>query len=97
MADLEKDLDLEVDGEGGEIGAAAALSVEETEVSDAEETETKDTSAEDLEVASNKPELSQGDLSGFASGFPAGLVLTTTQDVSDLLKKLIAERHPSGK
>lgn len=94
MADLDKDLDLEVDGEGGEIGEAATLSVDDGAVVDAEET--VDTSAEDLEVAARKTELSQGDLSGFSSGFPAGWTLTTAK-VDDLLKKLISERHPSKK
>lgn len=93
MADLEKDLGLEVDGEGGEIGEIGAVPTLNAEANAVPEKEVPaEAPADDLDVDSRKTKLAQGDLSGFSSGFPAGWTLTTAK-VDDLLKKLIAQAH----
>lgn len=93
MADLEKDLGLEVDDDGGEIGEIGEIATLSADADTAVETEKPaEASADDLDVDSHKTKLTQGDLSGFSSGFPAGWTLSTAK-VDDLLKKLIAQAH----
>lgn len=89
MADFEKDLGLEVD-DGGEIGEVATLSADANTA--VETNEQAEVPADNLDVEAHKAKLTQGDLSGFSSGFPAGWTLSTAK-VDDLLKKLIAQAH----